>query len=243
MSTDSPSKEPKYVRLKEQLLELIRDTVSLQGDCLPSERLLGERFGVSRVTIRRAVAEIEQEGLLYRIQGKGAFICKEKIPQYLAKLTSFSDDMRTRDLRPDSRILALESITAGSYVAEMLKIDPGDPVVLLKRLRLADGEPMAIETCYIRNEIGAVIMDTIADGVSLYKLFADTCGIKLKYALQSIEISTLKSWEKKLLGNESPPYALFIKRQTFDIENVPVEYVESKYRSDRYRFHVELGML
>lgn len=232
----------KYLQLKAHLDDLINNMASGGQNCLPSERVLGEQYGVSRITIRRAIAELEQEGRLYRVHGKGAFIVSDKIPQPLSKLSSFTDDMHQRKLKPDSRILALESLTAGSHVAAKLQIATGDPIVLLKRLRLADGIPMAIETCYLREEVGSVVMDQLTDGGSLYELFQNKCGIKLKYAKQTIEVCVLKGWEKKLLGSESPSYALFTCRLTYDANDVPVEYVESKYRSDRYRFQVDLSI-
>jgi GntR family transcriptional regulator len=240
--TESILKKPKYLLLKNHLQELIDDMAVEGKDCLPSERELGEKYGVSRITIRRAMAELEQEGKLYRIRGKGAFICKEKIPQTLSKLTSFTDDMRLRNMKPDSRILELDYITAGPHIAGKLRIAADEPVVLLKRLRLADGEPMAIETCYMRRDIGSMIMDRLNNGESLYELMQDHCGIELAYAKQTIEVCVLKGWEKKLLGNGSPSYALFTCRLTFDENDVPVEYVESKYRSDRYRFQVDLSI-
>jgi GntR family transcriptional regulator len=231
---------PKYRKMKETLLDSMQNASEFPDGCLPSERELGEKFNVSRITVRRAIAELEQEGYLYRIQGKGAFVCNNKIPQPLARLTSFSSDMAARSMRPNSRILAMEKITAGENIAAMLQVKPEDTVVLLKRLRMADGEPMAIETCYMNNAIGSVVVEHISNETSLYELFTAKLGIVLFSAQQSIEVISLKEYEKSLLKNESESSALFIKRLTFDDQHRPVEYVESKYRGDRYRFQVEL---
>jgi GntR family transcriptional regulator len=240
MSAENNKKKNKSTQVKESLREFINRPEAKNGDCLPSERELGEKFNVSRITIRKALTELESEGLIYRIQGKGAFICVEKIPQNLTLLTSYSEDMRERKLSPDSLILAIDSIIANDYISEKLRIKTNDTAYVLRRLRLADGEPMAIENCYMREEIGSVIAESITNGTSLYKLFATKCGIKLNNASQTIEVATLTNWEKRLLGNDSPSSALLTKRQTFDINGQVVEYVESKYRSDRYLFHVEL---
>ncbi|MFZ3070285.1 MAG: GntR family transcriptional regulator [Anaerolineaceae bacterium] len=240
MDTAKPKKKNKSTQVKESLLELIGKPGTKHGDCLPSERELGERFDVSRITIRRALSELEGEGLIYRIQGKGAFICDEKIPQPLALLTSYSEDMRKRKMTPDSIILANDSIIASRYISDKLDIPTNSPTFVLRRLRLADGVPMAIENCYMRHEIGVVIAETIANGISLYELFATKCGIQLKYAVQTIEVGSLNNWERKLLGNDCPISVLLTKRQTFDTNGAVVEYVESKYRSDRYFFHIEL---
>jgi GntR family transcriptional regulator len=240
MATEKTKKKNKSTQVIESLRELINQPGSKHGDILPSERELGERFNVSRITIRKAMSELESEGLIYRIQGKGAFICIEKIPQNLTLLTSYSEDMRDRKLNPDSLILVIDAIIANSYISNKLQIQTNDPAYVLRRLRLADGVPMAIENCYMRNEVGAIIADTITNGASLYELFTTKCGIKLNNAFQTIEVACLTNWEKRLLGNDSPTSALLTKRQTFDINGEVVEYVESKYRSDRYLFHVEL---
>jgi GntR family transcriptional regulator len=233
-------KKNKSTQVKESLIALIVQPGVKHADCLPSERELGERYKVSRITIRRAMDELESEGIIYRIQGKGAFICDEKIPQNLTRLTSYSEDMRSRKLAPDSMILSIDSIITNNYISTKLQIQPNDPAIVLRRLRIADGEPMAIENCYMRQEIGSVIAETITNGNSLYELFKSKCGLKLHKALQTIEVATLTNWEKKLLGNDSPTTAILTKRQTFDIDGKVVEYVESKYRSDRYLFNVEL---
>ena len=230
----------KSEQVKESIREIINQPGSKNGDCLPSERELGEQFNVSRITIRKALSELESEGLIYRIQGKGAFICIEKIPQNLTLLTSYSQDMRERKLSPDSLILSIDSINATSYISEKLHVPINSPVTILRRLRLADGDPMAIENCYMRDEIGSIIAQSITNGTSLYELFRTKCGIKLYNAMQTIEVASLTNWEKQLLGEDSPNNALLTKRQTFDLDGNVVEYVESKYRSDRYLFHVEL---
>jgi GntR family transcriptional regulator len=148
--------------------------------------------------------------------------------------------MRERKLSPDSQILSIDSINANSCISEKLQVPLNSPVTIMRRLRLADGEPMAIENCYMRDEIGSVIAQSITNGTSLYELFRTKCGIKLNNAMQTIEVASLTNWEKQLLGEDGPNSALFTKRQTFDVDGNVIEYVESKYRSDRYLFHVEL---
>lgn len=240
MHMEETGGEPKYVHVKSQLLHLILETDAFSGHCLPSERVLGETFGVSRITIRRALSELELEGFLYRVQGKGAFVRDDKIPQPLAKLSSFSEDMASRRMDPGSRILALETVPAGRFIAGKLALQPEDNVVMLKRLRLADNEPMAIETCYLGMRIGTIVAEKMTDFRSLYRLITEECGVTLVSAEESIEVIPLKSYEMALLNAASAPYALFFTRLTFDDQGQPVEYVESKYRGDRYRLQTKL---
>lgn len=240
MSSGHETREAKYEQVKAQLLHMIRAENRFPDRCLPSERELCEMFGVSRITIRRAISDLEHEGVLFRIQGKGAFVNASKIHQPLTRVSSFTQDMNGRQMKAGGRILAMERIPSGILISAKLGIQPDEDVIMLKRLRLADEEPMAIETCYLPLKIGTVIADKIADNVSLYQLIYNICGITITSAFETIEVSRLKNYERKLLACESIPYALHITRCSFDKDRNAVEYVESKYRADRYRLTTEL---
>ena len=121
----------KYQQLKENLLRQINQGVYASGRCLPPERELCEMFSASRMTVRKAVDELVDEHVLYRIRGKGTFVLHEKIMQSLTSLTSFSDDMRARGMTPSSRILLLDRIPAGRLVAEKLSMEVGDDLRFL----------------------------------------------------------------------------------------------------------------
>src|SRR5438874_13390720 len=128
---------------RQRVLELIEAREI--GDSIPSERRLSTDFGVSRLTIRAALDDLVREGLLVRRHGSGTFVGEPKIAQQLT-LTSFSDDMRRRGMVPDSRTLRLENVHAGARVGRALNVSPDTRVFQITRLRLADGEPMALET-------------------------------------------------------------------------------------------------
>ena len=232
----------KTSRVLEELLSEINRPESQHGDCLPSERELGERFNVSRVVIRGALARLEEEGLIYRMQGKGAFVSKNKVNQNASRLTSFTQDMLQRNMIPGSKILAKEFVPCTPFLVSKLQIPREEPVFMLKRLRMADNLPMAIEVCFLREWIGKRIVDSLVDNASLYGLLAEKCGIRFKYAMQTIEVGTLEKAERDLLGGNCPRCTAIITRQTFDVENNVVEFVESRYRSDRSLFNMLLDM-
>lgn len=137
---------PKYYRLKKHLLDMTETLPP--GTPVPPERTLAAEFDTSRTTVRQALQELVVEGRLERIQGKGTFVAKPKVSQAL-QLTSYTEDMRAQGLEPTSQLLDIGYITADDTLAELLDISAGGRVLRIERLRLASGEPMAIETTHL----------------------------------------------------------------------------------------------
>lgn len=231
---------PKHSRLVEQLQTLVQEIRDRGETCLPSERELGEQFNVSRVTVRNALAALEEQGQIYRVQGKGAFVSEEKFRQPLSALTSFTQDMDTQGMVSGSRILALETISAPRKVAQLLQVPENAELVLLRRLRTINAEPIAIENCYLPSHLGLTLQPHFTHNSSLYALLQLHCNVTPVWAEQSFEVGTLFPWEQTLFGEKAPPYAMCTTRLTFDQNDTPIEYVESKYRADRYAYHVRM---
>src|SRR5688500_2160603 len=135
---------PRYYQLKEILRERIRTGEWAPGALIPSERELCERYGISRMTARQSVTALANEGLLYREQGKGTYVGRPKIPQQLLRLTGFTEDMKAREQRPGAMVLTAEMWPAADATAERLRVRLGQPVFRVRRLRLADSEPLAL---------------------------------------------------------------------------------------------------
>src|SRR6478672_10889495 len=146
--TSSSSTRPgtKQSETRNSVLDLIEQLDV--GAAIPSERKLSTDLGVSRLTVRAALDDRVREGYLVRRHGSGTFVSEPKIAQQLT-LTSFSEDMRRRGMVPDSRTIGLENVHAGPQVARGLNISPSDRVFQIRRLRLADGAPMAVETLHV----------------------------------------------------------------------------------------------
>src|SRR2546425_4060516 len=136
----------KQVLTRQRVLELI-DQLQV-GEAIPSERRLSTDLGISRLTLRAALDDLVRDGYLERRHGSGTFVSEPKIAQQLT-LTSFSEDMRRRGMTPGSRTIELQTVSAGATLGRALNISPDTRVVRMQRLRLADGEPMALETLHV----------------------------------------------------------------------------------------------
>jgi GntR family transcriptional regulator len=225
----------KRQQLKEQLLALVEQH---SGGRLPPERELSERLGVARETLRRALSELEHEGLLDRRQGAGTFVSGQPVIKQL-QLMSFSEDMRERGLTPSSEVLSVKELGANAKLAQKLKLTPGAALMELKRLRFANDEPMALETVYlIKARAPEVDAEQLRTG-SLYELLQRS-GVVIRSAVQEVQATVLSEEEADLL--EVPPFSpsLLVERLVLSNTGEIVEFARTLYRADRYRFEVNV---
>jgi GntR family transcriptional regulator, N-acetylglucosamine utilization regulator len=231
---------PRYYQLKEIIRERIRRGEWVPGGLIPSERELCERYGISRMTARQSITELVNEGLLYREQGKGTYVGRPKIAQQLLRLTGFTEDMRARQQRPGAKVLAAEMWPADEPTAERLRVRTGQPVFRLRRLRLADAEPLALETSCI-SFIGCERL--LADDLerdSLYHLLEVAYDVPPLEAEQELEADLAGEGEARLLDVAVGTPVLRTRRVTLTRRNQPVEYATSVYRGDKYRFYTRM---
>src|SRR5215203_1605421 len=148
------------------------------GNAIPSERQLSVDLGVSRLTVRAALDELVREGYLVRRRGSGTFVSEPKIAQELT-MTSFTEDMRRRGMRPTSRTIELKTLPAGARLGRFLKVSPSEPTMVAKRLRLADGETMAIETLHVPSRLVPGLTGKDLEAQSFYQLLSERYGITI----------------------------------------------------------------
>lgn len=227
----------KYESIRDQVLDLVEGLPT--GAAIPPERVLCDRLGVSRMTLRRAVDDLVREGFLDRQHGRGTFVAVPKIAQQLT-MTSFSEDMRRRGLAPASRTLSLTTVSAGASLGRRLEISPAASVVQVRRLRLADGQPMAIETLHVPAQ--AVPDLTAADltDASFYELLGSRYGLAVTSGSQTIEPTVTTDEESGLLGVPLHSPAFLFERTSRTGGGTVIEFVRSVYRGDRYQLAVEL---
>jgi GntR family transcriptional regulator len=222
--------------------ELVLDIVEQLevGDAIPSERQLSVDLGVSRLTLRAALDDLAREGYLVRRRGAGTFVSEPKIAQELT-MTSFTDDMQRRGMRPASRTLELRVTPAGARLGRLLHVSPSEAVVVASRLRLADGESMAIETVHVREKHVPGLTARDLEEHSFYELLRDRYGIVIVGGEQTIEPTVTDEEESGALGVPLHSPAFRFERVTHSQTGEIVEFVESIYRGDRYRLVTALS--
>ncbi|WP_404351135.1 GntR family transcriptional regulator [Sutcliffiella horikoshii] len=236
---DKTSPIPIYYQLESYIKNQIEAGFILPGENIPSEREYAESYGISRMTVRQAINSLVNEGLLYRKKGSGTFVSEKKIEQPLQGLTSFTEDMKKRGMTPTSKLIHFEVIPANSFIANELKISEYAPVYEIKRIRLADGEPMALETNYLSaNLVKGLTEEEVK--ASIYSYVEEKLGLRITHAEQLIESVRASEEHEKLLFIEKDHPMLYIQRNTFLHDGTPLELVKSVYRGDRYKFQIKM---
>jgi len=207
---------------------------------VPSERELCEQFQVSRITVRQALHQLVSDGRLVRIHGRGTYVATSPLKKQLLPLVGFSEDMLGRGQRPGARVVRFQAGTGSLAVAQSLHLSAGEGIILLERLRLANGKPMALETVHLPEQLFPALLDESLEDRSLYQLLGQKYGIRPARALQQWQAVPCPARDAKLLGVRKGSPVLQIQRTTFDAQGRPFEYLESFFRGDRYVFQAEL---
>lgn len=230
---------PKYYALKRQLIRKIEMGEYQEDMPILSERELMELYQVSRITVRRAIDELVNEGYLYKVQGKGTYIKGDTSGQDLFSISSCTEDVLRLGKVPSRRVLQADSMTADSKRARLLQITRDDTVFCLGRVTCADGEPLNYTRTYLPEKIfpGLGAHD-FAKG-SLYELLETEYQVKLTRARRTIEAILARDEISEYLEvREGIPLILF-GCVTWGIVNgkeIPIETFKSYYRTDRYKF-------
>lgn len=211
------------------------------GERLPSDTDLCREFGVSRMTARNAMQRLAADGLVQRIPGLGSFVVEPPAHRYADRLTAFTHEMEAQGRTPSSRLLARETRPATDADARALDLRPGEPVVLVRRLRLADGVPMAVESAVLIRRTAAAVMAADLETGSLHETLA-RAGFQLRRGKATITAEAATPADARLLGiGESEPL-LVERRVIVDVHGQPVEATESRYPGERYALDVRFDV-
>lgn len=232
---------PLYSQLKEALLALIQNHALEVGDAIPTEQELGQRFRVSRITVRRAIDELVREGHLVTRQGKGTFVARPKIERPMTRLKSFSTATAEEGHRPGSRLLALRHEKASHDVAVALEIEKGQWVWMVERLRLVDDEPLGVSEVYLNLPPDLYLTPAELECAGSLWSLMEKKGIVLARAAETIQAVSAEARQAELLHIEVGTPLLLIEGTVYTDRATPVEYHRMFNRGDRYKYSVQLS--
>ena len=238
------SQIPLYYQLENVLREKITSGFYGDGDRLPTEIELIKEYGVSRITVRQALAALSDDGLIDRKQGRGTYIANRKTKQRkftgTIHLTGSLDELIEMGMDTPVKVLEMNRVKADPHEAELLRIKVGTPIYRLKRLRLSENKPYSLILNYLPEEIGAKLtMAELSSGALLHTM-ETKLGYRLDNAVQEIKAELADPYVAKLLDIRVGTALLSIERTVYTDKGMPVEFVHTLYRSDLYGYSVKL---
>lgn len=234
--------KPLYQAVAERLLSLVESGELEPNERIPSESELGRRYGVGRNTVRHAIAELVQRGVLHTVQGVGSFVVDTRLTKTAEFLYGFTQEMENRGVDVSSQVIEAKIIPADAFLSRRLQVQLGAEVVYLYRLRMMDGEATAIERAYLPHSLCPGILENDFSEQSLYETLSERYGRKPDHAEQEIEASLATPEVARMLGLEPPAVVLIFHRETRLVDGRVIEYVDSELRADRFRFYTNLKL-
>lgn len=226
---------PLYYQIQRVLMEKIQSGALSEGDLLASEEELARVYQVSRMTARQALHGLKARGYALSQKGRGTFVTKPKLEKNIMHLRGFTEDMKQRGMVPSSQLLEQTVVKASEEIAGSLKIEPETAVMKLRRLRLADGTPMALEESHVPLRPFPGLERINFARQSLYYILRENYGVRVAWADETIEALPATREESELLTIPRRASVLSISRVIITTEQIPIEVACSRYRGDRYR--------
>ncbi|CAH0119238.1 HTH-type transcriptional repressor NagR [Paenibacillus sp. CECT 9249] len=228
-----------YIQMKQIIMNKINDGEWKVGDKIPSETELCEQYNISRITARRAMTELEHEGLIERKPGKGTFVKFAGISQELSKFYSFTEEMKIRGFTPSSKLIDIEVVYPDEEIRTALSMDIQEKVYLIKRLRLANGEIIVIDRSYLPCKLFPELEQYDFEQHSLYQTLQEQYGIVANVAEETIDAILINKENADLLEINKNTPGLLIKRVTYSDET-PIEFNHRIVNRDKYKYKVVL---
>ena len=230
-------KLPLYAQLKEQIIDAIVRGDLTPGDQIPSQRALCEDYRMSHMTVRHAINELLHEGVIYAIPGKGLYVTEPK-QDAEPPLRGFTEDMSQRGMLASSQVLAAEVVGASTVLSSALSVPIGTALVYLRRLRLADGAPMAVQGSYLPQALCPGLLEHDLGRGSLFDLLRNVYRLRLADGTTVVEAALADAEHAKLLGLRVPAPLLVVEQLNYLESGQAIEFVRSAYRADRYRLRL-----
>lgn len=227
-----------YLQLKDILVEQIESGELKPGEAIPGERTLAEMYDISRVTVRKCISNMAEEGYLIRSQGKETRVAHRKLNHRLGLLTGIAEEI----LETEEAVTIQEIHTgyrpATAQIRDALNLNEGDEVFEFDRLVIADG-PLVYNRSFVPTEIGRILEGLNFNTARVF-LHLERCGFHLSFAEQKMTAGLCREREAEILGCEEGSAVLVVKRTTYLETGQPILYERSVYRGDKYQYSIKL---
>ena len=240
----NPNRQRGFIPFYYQVEGMIREKIE-SGEWAPDELISSERelmnlFDISRATVIRALNNLVQAGLLYRKQGKGTFV-SNKIEQGLTHFYSFAEDMKNLGLVPSTKVLKIESVKCSKHISEILDLGPDDDAIRLVRLRLANEDPIILETSYLPQKLFPDLKEKDHGKIPLYDILRKDYGFQLTRAREYFEATLADEQAARYLHVTIGDPLLLCERRTYNQNDMPVEVCRGLIRGDKYKYYIDLA--
>lgn len=239
---DKESQIPLHYQIYTDILEKIKNKEYKVNDKLPSEKELQDMYGVSRITVRRAMEDLQREGYAAKYRGIGTVVCKPKKNFNLRMLSSFSEDNEKYGEKASSILVKFKELIADERISDLLNLNSSEKIFYIERIRLSGDTVIGLHKAYIKKLNNLTLKeDDFKEDTSLYKLLKDK-GIKIDHAEEKLEAKISNEELNKILKVDNIIPIFYKERLTYDSNNRPVEYVEMYYNADMYEYSVLLDL-
>lgn len=231
---------PLYNQLKEVLRNRILDGTYPPHSRMPSENELGEIFSVSRITVRQALNDLQKEGLIFKIHGKGTFVAKPKAFQNVSTLQGLAESLSQAGYEVINQLRSFKFVAANSVVAQRLQVEQGSKVTEIKRVRLVNREPVSLEITYLPQTLGEKLEKADLITRDIFLILENDCGITLGHADLAIDAVLAESDLTKALKVEEGSPIMRIERLTHFADGAPLDFEYLYYRGDAFQYRLRI---
>jgi GntR family transcriptional regulator len=231
---------PLYSQLKDLLRTRILDGSYASHSQMPSESELGKLFNVSRITVRQALNDLQKEGLIFKIHGKGTFVAKPKAFQNVSRLQGLAEAMSQQGYEVINQLQSFTFIPAHSLIAERLKINEGEEITEIKRTRFINREPVSLEVTYVSQQIGKQLEKADLATRDIFLIIENDCGIALGHADLAIDAMLADKDLTQALKVEAGSPIMRIERLTHSAEGAPLDFEYLFYRGDAFQYRLRI---
>jgi GntR family transcriptional regulator len=229
-----------YARIREELRALIISGTWQPHDPLPSERELMAQYGVSRITVRQALGDLDKESLIFKLAGKGAYVAPARPYQELGRLQGFAEAMAARGHETHNRVLSIEHGPATELVAGRLDLAPGEPVTELRRVRCLDGQPVSLDVTWVRRALGERLAREDLAMRDVFLIIERDCATPLGHADLAIDAALADDALGEALGIAAGAPVLRVERLTHDAGGRPIDYEHLYCRADNFQYRLRI---